>query len=59
MNIEQFAIFFDDGAWIVLRQDAYGNVVLREVAPTLEAAIMAVSALTGEMVGLKLITRQP
>lgn len=59
MKIEEYAIFFDNGAWVVLRQDQYGNIVMREVAPSLEEAIMAVSLLTGSMVGLKLISRQP
>ena len=55
---DEFAVFFDNGAWIVLRLDGWGNVTLREVVPSLEDAIKAVSVITGAMVGIKLITKQ-
>lgn len=56
---EEWAIFFENGVWILLRKDEYGNVLLREACSTLEQAIMSASYHTGAMVGLKLITKQP
>ena len=41
MGTEKYAIFFENGAWILLKQDTYGNVFLREACPSLEEAIMA------------------
>lgn len=56
--MNEFSVFFENGAWLVLQRDEFGNVMFREVAPSLEQAIQAVSLLTGDMVGIKLITKE-
>lgn len=56
--MNEFSVFFENGVWLVLQRDEFGNVRSREVAPSLEQAIQAVSLLTGDMVGIKLITKE-
>lgn len=56
--MDEYAVFFENGAWVIRAQDEFGNVVMREIAPSFEEAIQAVSMLTGASVGIKLITKQ-
>jgi hypothetical protein len=59
MEDAKYAVFFENGAWVVMRKDLWGNVNMREVCPSLETAFMAVSAITGGPCGFELITRKP
>ncbi len=56
--MDEYAIFFDNGVWRIMRRDEFGNVISSTVCPTLETAIMGVAVMTGAPVGLKLITKK-
>lgn len=53
---EEYAVIFDGGAWCVMRK---GDGVCIAFCPTLEAAIMEISFITGAPVVLPVLTRQP
>ena len=55
--MDEWAIFFDNGVWLVMLKTPYA-ATKQSVCRTLEEAIMEVALRTNAQVGIKLITKQ-
>src|SRR6185295_2448988 len=56
--MNEYAVFYEYGMWVVKRKDDFGQVHSFGSWPSLEEAIQQVGVLTGDAVAIKLLTME-